>query len=60
MDTNKFKKIYADGIVYFKLSVEIPMCNRLVQSSGTTHSSDATELNMTVWLAKYGLRDPIL
>ena len=45
--TNKFKNMYADGINYFKLSVEIALCNPLVQSSGTTFSTDATELNET-------------
>ena len=56
---NKFKNMCENGIDYVKSSVEIAFCNRLVQSSGTTFQSDATELNVTQWLRKCGLCDPI-
>ena len=45
-DMNKLKNMYAGGIDHFKSSVETALCNRLVQSTGTTFSSDATELNL--------------
>ena len=47
--------MFADGIDYFKLSLEIALCNRPVQTTGTTYPSDVTELNVTQWLTKCGL-----
>ena len=57
-DMNKFKniRVYTD-VNFSELTLEIARFNWLVQSSGSAFQSNATALDVLLWLTKYRLSE---
>jgi len=49
IDMGKFEKMYADGVNFTELRLEISRFNQLVQSSGFTFKNEATALDVLQW-----------